>query len=61
MMNLEERIQQSESRVLKAVFPNTTNHYDTLFSVVKTFIKYQKSRSKLISLGGWKGLFSHTD
>jgi uncharacterized protein (TIGR00369 family) len=31
MMNLEERIQQSESRVLKAVFPNTTNHYDTLF------------------------------
>lgn len=30
-MNLEERIQQSETRIFKAVFPNTTNHYDTLF------------------------------
>lgn len=30
-MTLEERIQQSESRIFKAVFPNTTNHYDTLF------------------------------
>jgi acyl-CoA hydrolase len=29
--NLEERINQSESRIFKAVFPNTTNHYDTLF------------------------------
>jgi acyl-CoA hydrolase len=30
-MNLEERIHQSETRIFKAVFPNTTNHYDTLF------------------------------
>jgi len=30
-MNLEERIQNSETRIFKAVFPNTTNHYDTLF------------------------------
>ena len=30
-MDIEERIQQSETRVFKAVFPNTTNHYDTLF------------------------------
>ncbi len=30
-MNIEERIQASESRIFKAVFPNTTNHYDTLF------------------------------
>ncbi len=30
-MTLEERIAQSESRIFKAVFPNTTNHYDTLF------------------------------
>jgi acyl-CoA hydrolase len=29
--NLEERINQSESRIFKAVFPGTTNHYDTLF------------------------------
>lgn len=27
----EERIQNSITRVFKAVFPNTTNHYDTLF------------------------------
>lgn len=30
-MTLEERIQQAETRVFKAVFPNTTNHYNTLF------------------------------
>jgi acyl-CoA hydrolase len=31
MMSNEKRIQQSETRIFKAVFPNTTNHYDTLF------------------------------
>lgn len=30
-MTVEERIAQSETRIFKAVFPNTTNHYDTLF------------------------------
>lgn len=30
-MNIDERIQQAETRIFKAVFPNTTNHYDTLF------------------------------
>jgi len=30
-MTTEERILQSETRIFKAVFPNTTNHYDTLF------------------------------
>ena len=30
-MNLAERINTSETRIFKAVFPNTTNHYDTLF------------------------------
>lgn len=30
-MNLEEKINLSETRIFKAVFPNTTNHYDTLF------------------------------
>lgn len=30
-MDLDEKIQQSETRIFKAVFPNTTNHYDTLF------------------------------
>lgn len=30
-MNLQERIAQSRTSIFKAVFPNTTNHYDTLF------------------------------
>ena len=30
-MTTEERIQAAETRIFKAVFPNTTNHYDTLF------------------------------
>lgn len=30
-MTIEERIKQSEARIFKAVFPSTTNHYDTLF------------------------------
>ena len=25
-----EKVKASESRIFKAVFPNTTNHYDTL-------------------------------
>lgn len=28
---MEERIESSVTRIFKAVFPNTTNHYDTLF------------------------------
>ena len=30
-MTLDERIDASVTRIFKAVFPNTTNHYDTLF------------------------------
>ncbi len=30
-MTIEERTIKSETRIFKAVFPNTTNHYDTLF------------------------------
>ncbi|GAB3929424.1 acyl-CoA thioesterase [Mucilaginibacter myungsuensis] len=30
-MTLEERIARSETRIFKTVFPNTTNHYDTLY------------------------------
>jgi len=30
-MTKEERIKKSETRIFKAVFPNTTNHCDTLF------------------------------
>jgi acyl-CoA hydrolase len=31
MITKEEKINNSITRVFKAVFPNTTNHYDTLF------------------------------
>lgn len=30
-MTLDEKIAAAETRLFKAVFPNTTNHYDTLF------------------------------
>ena len=30
-MDIDKRIQLAETRIFKAVFPNTTNHYDTLF------------------------------
>jgi acyl-CoA hydrolase len=30
-MEIEQRIAAAETRIFKAVFPNTTNHYDTLF------------------------------
>ncbi len=30
-MTLANRIAAAETRIFKAVFPNTTNHYDTLF------------------------------
>jgi acyl-CoA hydrolase len=30
-MTIEERVAKSETHIFKAVFPNTTNHYDTLF------------------------------
>ncbi|KIQ16451.1 acyl-CoA thioesterase [Flavobacterium sp. MMLR14_040] len=31
MGTLEERISKAETHIFKAVFPSTTNHYDTLF------------------------------
>jgi acyl-CoA hydrolase len=30
-MELQQRIEESTTSIFKAVFPNTTNHYDTLF------------------------------
>lgn len=30
-MDISERIEQSKTNIFKAVFPNTVNHYDTLF------------------------------
>ena len=31
MIDIEDLKDKSETRIFKAVFPNTTNHYDTLF------------------------------
>jgi acyl-CoA hydrolase len=31
MITIEQRMAAAETRIFKAVFPNTTNHYDTLF------------------------------
>ena len=31
MKDIDTLIKESETRLFKAVFPNTTNHYDTLF------------------------------
>ncbi|GAB4124088.1 MAG: hypothetical protein OHK0045_04480 [Raineya sp.] len=31
MKKYQERVKQAETRIFKVVFPNTTNHYDTLF------------------------------
>lgn len=31
MNTIQDRIEKSETRIFKAVFPNTTNHYETLF------------------------------
>ncbi|WP_200976377.1 acyl-CoA thioesterase [Echinicola sp. 20G] len=31
MTSLEVKIENAETRIFKAVFPNTVNHYDTLF------------------------------
>ena len=30
-MDIQDRIKTSRTSIFKAVFPNTTNHYDTLF------------------------------
>jgi acyl-CoA hydrolase len=30
-MSTDTRIEKSRTSIFKAVFPNTTNHYDTLF------------------------------
>ena len=30
-IDIQQKIEDSETRIFKAVFPNTTNHYDTLF------------------------------
>jgi acyl-CoA hydrolase len=35
---IAQRIQEAETRVFKVVFPNTTNHYDTLFGGMAMYL-----------------------
>jgi acyl-CoA hydrolase len=37
-MNVQEQIAKAETRIFKTVFPNTTNHYDTLFGGTALFM-----------------------
>ncbi len=38
MISTEERIELSVTRIFKAVFPDSTNHYDTLFGGTAMFL-----------------------
>ncbi|MCI5083451.1 MAG: acyl-CoA thioesterase [Saprospiraceae bacterium] len=66
-MTIEERIEQSESRIFKAVFPNTTNHYDTLFGghamqlmdEVAFIAATRFSRKKMVTVSSSKIDFNH--
>lgn len=66
-MTKEERIIKSETRIFKAVFPNTTNHYDTLFGGTAmqlmdevAFITATRfSRQKMVTVSSDKIDFRH--
>jgi acyl-CoA hydrolase len=66
-MTLEQRIQNSETRIFKAVFPNTTNHYDTLFGgtalqlmdEVAFICATRFSRKKVVTISSDKVDFKH--
>lgn len=36
--DLEQKIKDAETRIFKVVFPNTTNHYDTLFGGMAMYL-----------------------
>lgn len=66
-MTLEQRIKNSETRIFKAVFPNTTNHYDTLFGgtalqlmdEVAFICATRFSRKKVVTISSDKVDFKH--
>ena len=67
MSKLKERISKSETRITKAIFPNTTNHYDTLFGGTAlqwmdeaSFITATRfSRKKMVTVSSDKVDFNH--
>ncbi len=66
-MDLQKRIEASETRIFKAVFPNTTNHYDTLFGGTAlslmdeiTFITATRfSRRRVVTVSSDRVDFTH--
>lgn len=66
-MLLADRIARAETRIFKAVFPNTTNHYDTLFGGATlmlmdevAFITATRfSRLKMVTVSSDKVDFTH--
>ncbi|MCH2082044.1 MAG: acyl-CoA thioesterase [Saprospiraceae bacterium] len=66
-MSLEERIENARTSIFKAVFPNTTNHYDTLFGghamqlmdEVAFIAATRFSRKKMVTVSSSKIDFSH--
>ncbi len=67
-MTIDQLIQQSETRIFKAVFPNTTNHYDTFFGGTSmqmiddaAFICATRfSRKKMVTVSSDKIDFKHS-
>jgi len=37
-VNIQQKILAAETRIFKVVFPNTTNHYDTLFGGLAMYL-----------------------
>ena len=67
MNSLADQIARAETRIFKAVFPNTTNHYDTLFGGATlmlmdevAFITATRfSRLKMVTVSSDKVDFTH--
>lgn len=61
-MTTEQKIQASETRIFKVVFPNTTNHYDTLFGGMAMYLMDEVafitatrfSRKKMVTVSSGK-------
>jgi len=61
-LGLEQKIQAAETRIFKVVFPNTTNHYDTLFGGLAMYLMDEVafmtatrfSRKKMVTVSSGK-------
>lgn len=60
--NLEQKIKAAETHIFKVVFPNTTNHYDTLFGGLAMYLMDEAafmtatrfSRKKMVTVSSGK-------